>query len=333
MNNKQQYGKFYTTHSGEMIADIIDTLPDGINIIEPFYGNGDLLHPYLSKFKSVEMYDIHPSADNVIERDTLLNPPDYTGKWVITNPPYLHKNRSLDKDIYNKYNEDNLYRCFIRSIMGCKGGVVVIPAVFFFGYHNDNLLTEFLSMYRVKRVKIFHLQAFDDTDYPVCAFAFESKNGEEYITQDVLFEFTNGERLNCILTYHNNFKHFKHELFNFNDDVLYTRAVHTSPNTNILLRFLDGASNSLHIRASYEENIKTCREDERSFASLWCSINLTKEEQIEVIDKYNMYISHKRRTNPLFLSPFRYDKNGIRYRIPISLALKILGDITHKVMR
>ena len=62
------------------------------NIIEPFVGNGDLLKFIKNKENyKLEIYDIDPKCKDVIKRDTLKNPPDYTNKFVLTNPPYLQK--------------------------------------------------------------------------------------------------------------------------------------------------------------------------------------------------------------------------------------------------
>ena len=73
-----------------------------------------------------ECYDIEPHS-NSIQRDTLFNPPKYKDKWVITNPPYLAKNKAKDKKIYNLYNVDDLYKASMVSMLEANGGILIIP--------------------------------------------------------------------------------------------------------------------------------------------------------------------------------------------------------------
>ena len=84
------------------------------------------------------MYDIDPTKDNIIKKDTLLNIEDYTDKFIITNPPYLARNKTKNKEIYDKYDENDLYKCFIKQIINktniALGGILIIPLNFFFFY-------------------------------------------------------------------------------------------------------------------------------------------------------------------------------------------------------
>ena len=86
LDNKKKLGQFFTTNYKYILQNL--NIPDDIeNIIEPFTGNGDLLN-FISNDKNIECYDIEPKKDFIIKRDTILNPPDYKGKFILTNPPY-----------------------------------------------------------------------------------------------------------------------------------------------------------------------------------------------------------------------------------------------------
>ena len=86
--------------------------------IDPFAGECDLFN-YSPGTKWI-FYDIEPKKENVIKNDSLLNPVDYTDKTVITNPPYLAKNKTKEfREIFEKYKEDDLYKASIKSIIGC----------------------------------------------------------------------------------------------------------------------------------------------------------------------------------------------------------------------
>jgi hypothetical protein len=87
MTTKQIHGQFYTVNSS-YILDGLPVPPSGVRVVEPFAGKGDLLTWLHTKGNyTVEAYDIDPQGSGIRQRDTLLYPPDYTGAWILTNPP------------------------------------------------------------------------------------------------------------------------------------------------------------------------------------------------------------------------------------------------------
>ena len=66
---------------------------------------------------NIELYDIEPKYNDTIKKDTLLEPPIYDNKFVLTNPPYLARNKNEDKTLYDKYNTNDLYKCFIINLI------------------------------------------------------------------------------------------------------------------------------------------------------------------------------------------------------------------------
>ena len=94
--NKQKLGQFYTTNYDYILKICI---PNNIkNIIEPFTGEGDLLKFINIKNYNLELYDIDPKYNGTVKCDTLYNPPNYDNKFVLTNPPYLARNKNTDKN-------------------------------------------------------------------------------------------------------------------------------------------------------------------------------------------------------------------------------------------
>ena len=129
--SKKQLGQFYTTNYEYILSNM--KIPNNVKtIVEPFVGNGDLLKFIKKTNFKLEIYDIDPKIKDTIKRDTLKNPPDYTDKFILTNPPYLAKNKNKEKEIYEKYNCDDLYKCFITNLISnvCKGGIIIIPVNF-----------------------------------------------------------------------------------------------------------------------------------------------------------------------------------------------------------
>ena len=185
----QQLGQFYTTNYNYILSDIRCIDITNKNIIEPFAGSGDLLsfiNLEKKDFFHIECYDIEPKKDFITKRDTLLNPPRYENKFIITNPPYLARNKSNDKIIFNKYNQNDLYKCFIQNLIenNCLGGILIIPLNFWCSIRemDINLRKNFLNIYNIVFINIFEEKVFDDTTYAICSFQFAKK--EDNIKKD-----------------------------------------------------------------------------------------------------------------------------------------------------
>jgi tRNA1(Val) A37 N6-methylase TrmN6 len=125
--SKSQLGQFYTTNYEYILQSFV--IPEGIKkIIEPFAGNGDLVQ-YIESFKKkyeVECYDIDPKKDYIKMRDTLNDPPDYKDAYVITNPPYLARNKCEKKELFDKYDTNDLYKCFMEILIKKIGYALAI---------------------------------------------------------------------------------------------------------------------------------------------------------------------------------------------------------------
>lgn len=96
-------------------------------IIEPFCGSGELLN-----FIEIETFDIDPKIKVSETRDTILNPPSYQDKYILTNPPYLARNKWKEKKLFDIYNVNDLYKCFVKELLTnqCQGGIIIIPLNF-----------------------------------------------------------------------------------------------------------------------------------------------------------------------------------------------------------
>jgi hypothetical protein len=172
---KVKFGQFFTTNYEKILQNLY--IPnDTLKIIEPFAGNGDLLNFVSSDVKSktnIECYDIDPKHEYIIQRDTLLDPPDFVDSFVLTNPPYLGRNKNADKTLYDKYDVNDLYKCFINILLTNRptGGIIIIPLNFWSSIRNMdiNMRRNFLNIYSVIRINVFEEQVFADTTITVCA--------------------------------------------------------------------------------------------------------------------------------------------------------------------
>lgn len=330
--SKKQLGQFYTTNYEHILRNMY--IPENIkHIIEPFVGNGDLLKFLQNKEKyTIETYDIDPKYENTIKRDTLLHPPKYSGKFVLTNPPYLARNKSKNKDIYDKYNCNDLYKCFIQQIIEdtCDGGIMIIPLNFISSIRKGDieLRKNFLCKYSMEVINIFEERVFDDTSYSVCSILFTPNKDNK----SNVYIYPSNKHMEIELNEDNNYT-IGGEVYKLpiNNKYKIERATkETKKNiTNILLKCIDDSiENQLGFKIVKDEDRfidNTENLSARSYATLVINKKLTLQQQETLVIKMNEYIREKReKYNSLFLTNYR-EKN--RKRISFDLAFDICNYI------
>lgn len=295
-----------------------------MSIIEPFSGRRDLVKNL--KNKNIEEYDINPKFDNITKQDTLLNPPNYTNKFIITNPPYLARNKSKDKTLFDKYKVNDLYKCFIKSIINDApiGGIIIIPLNFFCSIRKEdiNLRKEFLNKFQIERLNIFEEQVFEDTSYSVCSFKFmigKSKNKIKIIIHP------SKKKLKCSLSNKNNYLIGGH-IYNLSGKYKISRLTRDTKNmhkSNLLIKCIDDKEK---INLSYSNNIvvdNTPNLSNRTYATLCFNIELTELQQKNLVIKFNNFLNeYRNKYNSLFLCNYRENR---RKRISFDLVYNIVN--------
>lgn len=350
--SKSLKGQFYTTNC-DYILDGFD-IPNDIKIVEPsdgrqrqkplvivepFAGKGDLIK-WINR-KDIKAYDIEPKYKNVIKRDTLLNPPNYKDKFVITNPPYLARNKCKDKTIFDIYKTNDLYKCFILSICEnvCLGGIIIIPVGFFLSPRNLDVecRNKFLQQYKILKIKYFEEQVFNDTSTTIVVVSFElsdvklKKQTIEWIKmpQNKSKTFTIYKKYDWIIG---------GEIYNLNGNIKISRYIHEKEYngylTHITLTALDSGTQNGRIKLVFDKNnIYEGKESSRSYATLITSVKLSNKQQIKLVEKFNDYIEEKRKeTWSLFLPQYRESKEYARKRIPFELAYNIVSYLLEQII-
>lgn len=178
-----------------IISNLWKDLPDNIDIVEPFYGAGDLLKDIpKNKVKSIEIYDIDTSNSNnknIQQRNTLAYPPDYKNKYVITNPPYLAKNKTKSKEIYEQYKTDDLYKIAILSFLESSGGVLVVPLNFLTDKRTHKIREQFFNRFYIKTINIFEFPIFEYTNIQTVSFSYLLKTNEKIETEINIYKSNN----------------------------------------------------------------------------------------------------------------------------------------------
>lgn len=344
VNKKKNYGQFFTTNYKYILKNLY--IPENtIHIVEPFCGNGDLL-----EFKGVrsdvkedpilECFDIDSKKDFIKKQDTLLTPPSYVNKFIITNPPYLARNKSKDKSLFDKYDTNDLYKCFLVSILEVSniadGGIIIIPLNFFSSIRKADvkLREKFLTIYDILHINIFEEKVFEDTTYTICSFQFKKKKNETLKNIDIIV-YPSEKKMKVLLNSKNNYT-IGGEIYNLKNNKKYkiTRATKENKNnigiTNLLIKCIDDSSKN-KISLSFTENDKdryidnTPKKSARSYATLIINPPVNKKLQLELVGKFNVFLNSNRdEYNSLFLTNYRESKDIARKRISFDLVYKIV---------
>jgi hypothetical protein len=353
MKKKQLLGQFMTTNYKYILQKI--NIPDNIkNIAEPFCGEGDLINfiiseDNISKYELIECYDIDISKNiknNIInknnnikitQKDTLKEPPIYTDKFILTNPPYLARNKSNYKEIFDKYNVNDLYKCFIKILLNDPpiGGILILPLNFWSSIRKNDieLRKEFLKKFDIIQLNIFEEQVFDDTSYTVCSFLFKIKNNnnDNPINIDI---YPSKKNLKIVLNNNNNYmiggEIYKLKIKNRYTITRITKNNLDKKNTNLLIKCIDDNINNRIKLSLVKDNElyidNTPKQSARTYASLIIEPAIDTNAQLKLVNLFNSFLEKKRNEYiSLFLTNYRESKdNNARKRISFDLVYKIL---------
>lgn len=335
--NKQKLGQFYTTNYKHILQNM--HIPNDIcKIIEPFAGNGDLLN-FIEKGIEVIQYDIDPKNKETIKQDTLLFPPNLDNSFVLTNPPYLARNKSTDKVLFDKYLVNDLYKCFIQILINsnCLGGILIIPLNFFCSIRIADIILRknFIEKFSIMTINIFEEKVFNDTTIVVCCFQF-TRNTDKVKTK--CFIYPSLKKIEFELNSENNYT-IGGEMCMLpqNENYKINRATRLIADqttfTNILLKCIDNNSvNKIQlqiigddVKEKYID--KTSDLSNRSYAILVIEPPISVELQGILVKKFNKFFNEKReKYNSLFISNYRESSNSFaRKRISFKLAYEIVN--------
>jgi hypothetical protein len=362
LNKKRQLGQFYTTNYNYILQGM--GVPPGHQIIEPFVGAGDLCLWVESLGigpMTMECYDIAPpksQKSNFITtiRDTLLNPPDYDGKYVVTNPPFLAKNKVKKGQylrIFEKWNTNDLYKCFLESLISSNpvGGVVILPLNFFCDDRKVDTRDRFLKKFEINRINIFEESVFEDTTYTTCSVQFSIRKGP--IPNKVSIDthiFPSQKAIKMKLSEESKWKVGSEVYEKPKSKYKVSRLVHTmlfekdarnkalNPEkenkiTNILLNCVDGGKMESRIKMKWNPAPLFGKDTDRAFCTLVIVPAISEEKQKKLIDRFNEKLeSYRKKYNSLFLVNYRnsskqYARKRISFEMAFNLTKKCLIEI------
>jgi hypothetical protein len=311
-----------------------------LRIVEPFAGKGDLIEWVRTKAIQlpIDAYDIDPKRSDIQKRDTLREPPSYKDAWVITNPPYLARNKSNEKSIYDMYSTNDLYKCFMLSLTQseCVGGIVLIPAGFFFSPRSidTHCRSSFMSMFRIRAVKYFEETVFADTSTTIVAVSFE--RATETLQEQTIpwTRLPSREQMNFHMEASSGWI-VGGEIYALPipSSITVRRHVEGQPlrekehQTFMTLNALDSGTANGMIKLTYQKDyVYPAKECSRTYATFRIEGHvLTEEQQQDLCNQFNKFLTEKRTaTWSLFLPQYRESKEYARKRIPFELAYRIV---------
>jgi hypothetical protein len=330
---KQQYGQYFTTNYKYVLQNM--NIPDGIGtIIEPFCGNGDLLKFVIEPERyTIERYDIDPTGADIIRQDTIQTPPVYADKFVLTNPPYLARNKSSHKALYDKYDTNDLYKCFLKELIlqGCAGGILIIPLNFWSSIRKSDieLRQQFLERFHIVQLNIFEERVFEDTSYTVCSFQFEP--GANSSINALVYP--SNQLIQTVLSERNQYmiggEIYRLPLRNHYTINRLTSKTIAQPRTNILVKCIDdNEQNPISLAMVSDADIyidNTPNLSARTYATLVIDPPIALEQQRVLVDNFNQFLStYRKKYKSLFLTNYRESKDIARKRISFELVYQIV---------
>ena len=329
MNKKVELGQFYTTNSKYIIGNLLNDIPKDLTVVEPFCGKGDLL----IFENNYELYDIDPKIENCEKRDTLKNPPSYEGKLVVTNPPFLAKNKNKDKTLYDLYDVGDLYKASIKSILTCSGGILIVPLNFF--CDEDNYFREkFFNRFDLIRLNIFEETVFDDTTYTICSFSFKVKSSNSDVDTIECNFFPSKEVKMFDLKKSSGYRigsDFLDIIDSQKNIGIKRLTIGGSPNSNLYLRAIDTGSDRGRIALDIKRDHFYGKESDRTFATLIMDKEYTNEQELKICNEFNSILEkYREKYNSMFLTNYRNSSTYARKRISFDVAYKLISYIIKK---
>lgn len=289
-DTKQALGQYFTTNA-DVILQGYESLVKDKTVVDPFAGGGDLLL-WATKHgaRAVEAYDIAPINAETRQNDSLCNPPDYQGKFVLTNPPYLHSNkcRNGNKMPYKQWSTSDYYKCHLASLANdCDEAIEIIPANFFCESRAEARKRLFSTHYIVS-AKMWTQPVFSDTTSSITAIHL--KRGRKQRQQFPLLLLPENRQIDMDLQVDYGYLHGA-DFFSYIEGAPELRVVKItadeSPNTRIVVSLLDKGAWPVGLSINTGAVI-LC--GEKSFTTYQVSLpdyDLSASEEEKVVDLFN----------------------------------------------
>ena len=326
-NQQQKLGQYFTTNSDAMLEGF-ESLVVGKHVIDPFAGQKDLLHwAERNGAASAQGCDLVPQSSDIVCNDSLKNPPDYTGLMVVSNPPYLSRNKCKhDKSVFAQWGQNDYYKCHLASLANCDQAIVIVPANFFCE-SSARARERLFETHSITRAKFWTEPAFDDATVSVAVFHIVKKTKP---LQDfsclILPENT---EIRMTLRRENSYLHgdtFFDYIRNARDIVaVKTDVGMPAPNTNLVVGLLDNGKWRSGISYNTGEPVYTNPKSFTTYQLTLPEYTLTEAQQQRIAGLFHRRLTEfRKKYHSMFLSNYMGPNQKILSR---SIVKKLLGSV------
>lgn len=327
-NHKQAKGQYFTTNCDKILSGF-ESIVRNKTIIEPFAGKGDLIEWSLKNgAKDYLAYDLEPAYANTIQNDSLINPPDYSKGIVVTNPPYLSKNKCKeDKSVFEQWNQNDYYKCHLASLLTCDEAIVIIPSNFLC----ESSITarkRLFETHSIVQAKYWNEPVFDDATTGICALHLRKIYNRvqrfpiEIYPENKKFDMVLEERYNYL---------FGKDFFDFiNRSPNKLKFVKTDkgmnpPNTNFVVGLLDKGTWNNGIRYNSGDPIYCGKSSFTTYQLTIPNLILSESEQKEIVNIFQEKFTYFRnKYQSMFLSNYMGPKQKILSRSYVQKFLEVV---------
>lgn len=344
-NAKKTFAQFFSTKAPYIFNGF--PLPPTSHVVEPFAGRGDLIEWVRSCgfTGQIDAFDIMPQHPYIIQQDTLRIPPIYKDKWIITNPPFIARNKTTShKDLFNEHETNDLFKVFLMNVVDADavGGYIIIPLNFISSVRPIDIScrSKFFSKYQTIRINMFEEDVFDDTSCTVIALWFCKIEKPDAPNKPFLMV-RYPSRDQCMFTFDTQNKWLIGGSIYSEINTLITVCRATpdlAPNTNLKFTAIDSGKADGRIALEYTDKVYIGKDSSRTFATLVIGglpigTVLTNDLQQEIVEKFNeMFEKHRTQYWSLFLTNYRESKEYARKRAPFTLCYLLVQKILHEIV-
>jgi hypothetical protein len=309
-SHKQKNGQFFTTKADHILSGFEDVVRNKV-VIDPFVGGKDLLI-WAEKNGAVDTigYDLEPTSDDIIKNDSIANPPSYNGMVLVTNPPYLSKNKFRgDKTVFDTWKQSDLYKCHLASLEArdCQEAIIILPSNFLCE-SSPRARKMLFESYHIVSAKYWNEPVFEDAATGICVIHI--KKGKKQYQDFVLSHETDNVSISIRLEERYNYLHgkdfFDHIRRASGDlEAIKTDIGMKTPNTNIVVGLLDNGKWKSGLSYNEGDVIFSRPKSFTTYQLTLPSITLTEQQQREVIRVFNNTLHHYRKKyHDMFLSNY-----------------------------
>ena len=255
---------------------------------------------------------------------------------LITNPPYLARNKCIDKYIFNLYGANDLFRCFLLQLINdvSLGGILIVPLNFFSGVCREDkaLRIKFFKYYDVYHINIFEEKVFEDTSCGVCSFLFKKKTVS--LVQTNIHIYPENKKFIYLFNTENNFGF--DNLLNLKGNSIYTinrlnlKNCSSISKTLIKVQCIDNIKSKINAYISNTDYIDTTKNFScRAYMSLLIEPPISLSKQNRLVSLFNIYLEKKRKKYySLFLPQYRcLGRKRISFQLVYRIIKHLINDL------